>query len=124
MKNDKWSWPIFEYLTQKAYHELEREGCGTLFTLQQVDMVFRYYFDQYQRRCRRQHPRLTYRNIMDLIYKLDDFEFEDYPALIDCYFDTRFDNCDYNVNHFFSGDIRKLRACECGLAGVYGLYEE
>lgn len=120
MKKREWSWPIFEYLTAKAYHELEQEGCGTLFTLEEVNKVLACYLNTYHEQRRRHHPRLTYINIKALIEKMDDFAFDDYPALIECYFDTRFDGVDYNINHFFSGDIRRLRACECGLAVIYG----
>ena len=34
---------------------------------------------------------------------------EDYLDLIDLHFKTRYRNCDYNINHFFSGRIREMR---------------
>ena len=37
---------------------------------------------------------------------------EDYRVLIDKYFETTFNNCDYRINHFFSRDIRTNRFYE------------
>ena len=35
-----------------------------------------------------------------------------YEPMIDQHFQTRYRNCDYNINHFFSGRIRELRFYE------------
>ena len=35
-----------------------------------------------------------------------------YEDMIDKHFRTRYRNCDYNINHFFSGRIRVLRFYE------------
>ena len=35
-----------------------------------------------------------------------------YEDMIDRHFRTRYRNCDYNINHFFSGRIRELRFYE------------
>lgn len=35
-----------------------------------------------------------------------------YYAMIDQHFATKYKNCDYNINHFFSGKVRELRFYE------------
>lgn len=35
-----------------------------------------------------------------------------YPYIIQLHFKTKYRNCDYNINHFFSGRIRELRCYE------------
>lgn len=37
---------------------------------------------------------------------------EGYLILIDQHFQTEYQNCDYRINHFFSGSIRELRFYE------------
>lgn len=41
-----------------------------------------------------------------------DIEPEDYPDMIDAYFRQRFENCNYSIAHFMSGNIRVLRYYE------------
>ena len=41
-----------------------------------------------------------------------EFEYEEYAPIIEQHFKTQYYNCDYNINHFFSGKIRALRFYE------------
>ncbi len=80
--------------------------------------VFKAYFHQYQRAMNQPHPNLSQDNILRLIEKMPscaaydtgievDILSEDYEDLIKLYFDKSWDvECDYNINHFFSGGIR------------------
>lgn len=68
------------------------------------------------------HPLLKKEQIINIIEKMPyttsetkemfDTSPEDYRVLIDKYFETTFNNCDYRINHFFSRDIRTNRFYE------------
>lgn len=73
-----------------------------------------YYFDVYQAVTGKPHPFVNSGGV-DLIADalldksdfLGDCDIEDYRLMIDRHFDTNYHaNCDYNIVHFFSGDIR------------------
>lgn len=67
----------------------------------------------------REHPYLKPQQVREIIERLpicEDMyiEAEEYPTLIESYFNTDF-NADYNINHFFSGTIRLMRIYDNGL---------
>lgn len=77
--------------------------------------VFQCYFAFYELHTHRAHPRIRTAKIIEMLNDIDGdglFEAENYPAMIEAYFCTRFKNCDRNVCHFFSGKIRELRFYE------------
>lgn len=94
------------------------------YTLQDVLSVFRAYFQRYEQETGRAHPNIRAEQIKAIIKKMPFIErggFQntraeikpsEYPALIEKHFQTKYRNCDYNVNHFFSGRIRELRYYE------------
>ena len=97
-----------------------------IYTLDEVLQVFRYYFGTYEYILGKAHPVINLRQIADIInimpYVLDDAEQTlqpdidpaCYEAMIDQHFNTVYNggNCDYNINHFFSGRIRDMRYYE------------
>lgn len=90
----------------------------TVFTLHESLFVFREYFRQYEEKTGRAHPNISTRQIVNICAKMHDLEEgvtiypEIYPFLIRRHFRTKYRNCDYNINHFFSGKIRQLRYFE------------
>lgn len=108
---------IFSRIATQAYQEAK-----TPYSLQEVLDVFGYFFEAYEAQMRETHPpirRDQIKRIIDLMPFYDgisssgvDIAPEDYPILIDSYFRTPFRNCNYRINHFFSGDIRTMRMYE------------
>lgn len=110
---------IFSRVCAKAYKEVE-----TPYTLQEVMDVFTYFFYAYRDAMGEEHPPVRREQIARIIQAMPyydkppntpgytDIEPDAYPALIEAYFHTPFRNCDYRINHFFSGDIRSLRMYE------------
>jgi len=74
--------------------------------------ILKYYFERYKEHIGMDHPRITSTNMRRIIDVLcngtDIFEPTDsvqWKTLIDKYFDTPFENCDYRINHFVSNEI-------------------
>jgi hypothetical protein len=93
----------------------------TPYSLDEVLGVFHYYFQKYEDTFGRVHPNISVKQIKRFIDAMPFIEDEsdminvlpeDYRVLIDKHFQTRYRNCDYNINHFFSGQIRRLRLLE------------
>ncbi|MGI6013709.1 MAG: hypothetical protein ACOX7K_05435 [Oscillospiraceae bacterium] len=109
----------FREVATAAYREAE-----TTYTLGEALSVFTYFFAAYEAARGEPHPPIRKQQIirimeaMPYIEQADrgngivDIEAEYYPALIDAYFKTDFPNCNYRINHFFSGRIRELRYYE------------
>lgn len=81
--------------------------------------VLRYYFERYKEHTGRDHPRINNANMRSIIDVLcngtDIFEPNDsneWKTLIDKYFDTSFQSCDYRINHFVSEEIINNRFYE------------
>lgn len=100
------------------------EEVDTSYTLQDVLAVLRYFLAAYEFHRGEVHPNIRRGQLRRIIRAMDTYELDgliggqpdvdpdDYPALIDAYFETSFPRCDYRINHFFSGKIRALRAFE------------
>ncbi len=111
------NWRSFKKLAIEAYGEVESD-----FALEKCLEIFKYFFTCYQRCTGKAHPPLKKEQIINIIEKMPyitselhgwfDTEPENYKVLIDKYFETPFNNCDYRINHFFSGDIRTNRFYE------------
>ena len=95
-----------------------------LYTLEDVLHVFKYYFETYEYILGKEHPAIRLNQIAGIIDKMPylsretvgnggapDILPEDHERMIDQHFNTKYNNgkCDYNINHFFSGQIRELR---------------
>lgn len=99
---------------------------GDVWSLGDCLNVFRYYFIRYEQKTGQAHPHLSNETIKDIILKfpyLDaecpndhsanyDLEPQNYDLLIDKYFEQTFNDCNYSIAHFMSGNIRTLRFYE------------
>lgn len=91
------------------------------YTLEQCLDVFRCYFQTYEDYIGCPHPPIRREQITQIMEampcivmedrgeNLEPLDPEDYTDLIDLHFKTQYQNCDYNINHFFSGRIREMR---------------
>ena len=93
--------------------------CGSsAYSLEEVLQVFQYYFETYELIFGEAHPMISIDQIARIITKMpfisDDSIIapEDYKIIIDQHFITKYQDCDYNINHFFSGRIREMRYYE------------
>ena len=83
------------------------------YSLAEVLEVFRHYFEQYEAYTGAPHPPIRAVQIERIIREMPYIDETDcYEDMIDRHFRTRYRNCDYNINHFFSGRIRVLRFYE------------
>lgn len=97
---------------------------GGPYSLEETLKVFFFYFERYEAYTGEAHPPIKASQIVKLsrlmpyLYAEDiglnccEIEPYQYPDIIRRHFETRYRNCDYNINHFFSGTIRELRLCE------------
>lgn len=108
----------FSRIAASAYNQ------GNPYTLDQCLEVFRCYFQTYEEYIGRPHPPIRREQIARIMREIPwvaaedrgsyfaDIEPEIYRLIIDLHFKTKYRNCDYNINHFFSGKIRELRLHE------------
>ena len=94
------------------------------YSLNDALSVFWYYFEQYEQYMGKPHPPIKASQIVricqDMPYitqtdrgaYIEDVSPDAYRAMIDKHFATKYQRCDYNINHFFSGRIRELRFFE------------
>lgn len=94
------------------------------YTLDQCLEVLRCYFQTYEEYMGRPHPPIrreqTARIMREMPWSCEknkDLSCGDifpgtYKYIISLHFKTKYRNCDYNINHFFSGKIRELRLHE------------
>lgn len=104
-------------LSVYPYNDVEH-----VYEPEQALMVFDCYFFHYERYKGKPHPPIRRDQIVRIIRSMpyvtdkDDRTVEllpeDYPDMIEQHFKTRYRNCDYNINHFFSGNIRAMRFYE------------
>lgn len=99
-------------------------GIESPYTFNEVLDVFEYFFNAYENATGEAHPPIKKEQIARIIKVMPFYDEvpnasgcadiipEAYPVLIDKYFETPFRNCNYRINHFFSGDVRTLRMYE------------
>jgi len=108
----------FSKIVERVY-----DVVSTPYTIEEVLSVFEYFFSAYETETGNIHPGIRQDQIAKIIKTMPyidmqthgmsaDIEPEDYPAIIDTYFQTYFPNCDYRINHFFSGRVREIRFYE------------
>lgn len=98
---------------------------NNLYSLDDCLSVFRCYFETYEEFTGRVHPPIRASQISRIMQDMPyidrqlspestaaDIEPDHYPLIIQLHFKTRYRNCDYNINHFFSGQIRDYRIME------------
>lgn len=119
-------WPIFEKMARQQYaaifDEWESTGRPFPYSVDDVLAVFAYFFDAYAAEIHHPHPPLKKEQIHRIIEQMPfadvhhsnvaDLDADAYPVMIDQYFRMPFRNCDYRINHFFSGQIREMRFYE------------
>ena len=100
---------LFDFDKFKNSVKLAYRQCNEpVYSVEEVLQVFQYYFEVYEYNLGKKHPAL----------KLDQIAFDiepnAYEDMIDQHFKTTYNGgkCDYNINHFFSGRIRKNRYYE------------
>lgn len=108
----------FERFTVAAKLAYRRVGACP-YSIDDVLRVFRRYFETYELLMETAHPPISIEQIRRIIEKMpyvrDGYvEPETYEDIIDQHFYTAYTHCDYNINHFFSGDIRNNRCYETG----------
>jgi hypothetical protein len=110
---------LFTVFCIKAYNNV----VSTCYTIEQILSVFAYFFSKYEAVCHEIHPNIKVKQIEriieimpfyeDVYNRCVDIEPNEYYSLIDSYFKTEYKKgCDRNINHFFSGNIRAMRAYE------------
>lgn len=121
----------FDYFAKVAASVYNEENP---YKLSECLEVFRYYFQQYEEHTGHPHPPIRAAQVARIMqdmpflkrpdpalmefvrerfnYSPIDICADDYPLLIRLHFRTRYKDCDYNINHFFSGRIRELRLHE------------
>lgn len=109
---------IFDRLVVSVYHE------GDDWPLEGYLFVFHKYFDTYEKSFQEPHPHISKANIRKLMDKMPYLSCESrydtdehlapeaYGPMIEQYFKIDWQNSDYNINHFFSGQIREMRFYE------------
>ena len=117
------NFPIFEGLARRVCRETGIKPCEARIE------VCRYYFQTYEDTLHRVHPNIRIGQIKRILEampyieggnttyaegsgKNGAFTVGDYKRLTDKHFQTEYHDCDYNINHFFSGDIRLYRYYE------------
>lgn len=117
---------IFDFDTFAQVTERVFVGNGP-YTLDEVLFVFWAYFEQYEIHTGHAHPPIKASQIAHIVDVMPYLEAEDigaysadveavyYPDIITKHFETQYRRCDWNINHFFTGRIRWLRAREAGV---------
>lgn len=108
----------FKCIATKAYGRVDVPA----FELEEVLEIFRHFFYKYEQVRGEPHPFIRVEQVERLIDEMPSCEDamgnslelypDNYAAMIDQYFRTKYRNCDYNINHFFSGKIRSIKFYE------------
>ena len=107
---------------------------NNLYSLPDCLNVFKCYFEKYEEFTGRVHPPIKASQISRIMQDMPfidgaqrvkalkemlpewklipDIDPNLYPIIIQLHFKTKYRNCDYNINHFFSGSIRDYRILE------------
>ena len=117
---------LFDFDTFERCAKLAHRESRTGYSFTEAIDVFRCYFETYEFLFDTAHPAISRQQIKSIIEKMsycghehDHLEISPdmYPALIRRHFETRYRNCDFNINHFFSGRIRLMRFWDCEKSG-------
>lgn len=113
----RFDFDLFSRVAARAYKE------GNPYSLDECLKVFQLYFQTYEEYIGRPHPPVRQEQITSIMERMPyidqqgngriaDLEAEEYKDLIGLHFKTKYQRCDFNINHFFSGRIRELRMYE------------
>lgn len=123
IKSDDFDSGILEKQILKVCQNL---GIERQRIIREVYDVILYFYRSYWRKFRVEHPRLNNKTMTNVVLgiingsesgvveglDLDMVDYEYYTVLIDKYFDTYYENCNYSISHFMSGEIRDNRFYE------------
>lgn len=111
------SFEYFKTLLKEAY-----AGGDADMSYEDAEAIFRYYFAAFELTFHKPHKNLRFDTVRNLIKRLSyceqdgsrmfDLDLESYEAIIDQHFKTQYQNCDYGICHFMSGDVRANRYYE------------
>jgi len=124
----------FDYFAKVAASVYNEENP---YTLPECLEVFWHYFQQYEEHTGHPHPPIRAAQVAKIMQDMpflkrpdpalmefvrENFNYDpvdiypdEYPCMIRLHFRTKYKNCDYNINHFFSGRIRELRQYEANI---------
>lgn len=107
---------------ERSFRLAYEESSGMLFTLSDALRIFECFFQWYKIATGEDHPPIRREQIKAIIEKMPStmdaqgreipFIPEDYTYMIARYFETEYLNCDYRINHFFSGNVRAVKFYE------------
>ena len=106
---------ILEKQVRKAFQNI-----SPVWETTEYFSVFCAFFKAFRQARGEDHPFLRTDHVQRLMEKMpwldEDHQLpvnaEEYPRLIEFYFQANFEGCDYRIGHFFSGHVRELRAIE------------
>lgn len=113
----------FTTFAQRAHENAAGQGY-TVYSLEDTLAIFKYYFEWYEHTQGKAHPNIRVAQIERIVIAMPyvqeihrragvlDIDPESYEEMIPQHFKTKYANCDYNINHFFSGQVRELRFFE------------
>lgn len=110
----KFDFDTFIKVAHQAYKELEQ---ADIFSFDECLYVFYKYFATYEEAKGTAHPHIRKEQVKQILKAMPECEDIElgpgmYDGLIEQHFSTKYRHCDYNINHFFSGSIRRLRFYE------------
>ena len=120
----KFNFPIFARLAERAYNQTFKDDIKqSILTVSEMLDIFWYYFERYEYYHGGVHPNIRMAQIEDIMYKIDFIDVDrkigaelagvdGYKKMINKHFKTNYRHGDYNINHFFTGDIRLFRFYE------------
>lgn len=115
------SYGILEKQIVKCLNELGYSETEDRETVKNVIHIVEYYYDAYENTFGETHPVISNKAMSGMLDRLvsgsektSDYRFdtEVYEALIDKHFRTQYKNCDYNICHFMTEEIRNNRFYE------------
>ena len=115
--------PLFDAI---LYRVMQTDENQNSIDYEDVHNVFVHYFTKYEDTLGLPHPHIKeeqIRRIVAVMPFLDEehtrrIDLKYYPLIIDRHFNTKYKNCDYNINHFFAGIIRECRYGELLLESI------
>lgn len=115
---------LFDFSKFSSLATAVYRNCEVPYNLENVLRIFYFYFFTYELWIGRPHPPIKATQIRRIIQEMPwiypeekgsrfaDIDPEHYMDIIPQHFKTKYRNCDYNINHFFSGRVRELRFFE------------
>lgn len=106
---------ILEKQIIKSCHAHEIQDCSPY-----IDII-KYYYSRYEKTFGKEHPRLSTKamdSVIDSFLSCSDnlngleYAPDAYYAMIDRHFQTQYQDCDYNICHFMSAEVRNNRFYE------------